>query len=185
MGTYHRDFGKSDSALHRFGYWSDTDPSATYGTGDTGVQPGQAWIQHESGDPDTLLHVWIRNNANTAWVELPVKDHTHYGDDILVEETEETGTSYTLALTDAGTMVKLTNASSIVLTVPLDAAVAFPTGTQILIQQGGAGQVTIQGDSGVAVNTASGNDITDAQYSVAALVKEATDTWVLYGDLTS
>ena len=39
----------------------------------------------------------------------------------------QTGTTYTLALTDVAKVVSLTNAASITLTIPTDATVAFPT----------------------------------------------------------
>lgn len=55
----------------------------------------------------------------------------------------QTGTSYTLALTDAAKMVTLTNAAAITLNINTDANVNFAIGTQILLYQGGAGQVTI------------------------------------------
>jgi hypothetical protein len=97
----------------------------------------------------------------------------------------QTGTSYTLALTDVAKVVTLTNAAAITLTVPTNASVAFPVGSQILLYQGGAGQVTITPDSGVDVRSSGSKlKITD-QYSVAGLLKLATDEWVAFGNLTS
>jgi hypothetical protein len=96
----------------------------------------------------------------------------------------QTGTSYTLALSDVAKVVSLTNAAAITLTVPTDASVAFPVGTQILLYQGGAGQVTIAGDSGVDVRNQSGLKIA-GQYGVAGLLKLATDEWVAFGNLTA
>ena len=97
----------------------------------------------------------------------------------------QTGTSYTLALTDVAKVVTLSNAAAITLTVPTNASVAFPVGTQILLYQGGAGQVTITPDSGVDVRSSGSKlKITD-QYSVAGLLKLATDEWVAFGNLTS
>ena len=97
----------------------------------------------------------------------------------------QTGTTYTLALTDVAKVVTLSNAAAITLTVPTNASVAFPVGTQILLYQGGAGQVTITPDSGVDVRSSGSKlKITD-QYSVAGLLKLATDEWVAFGNLTS
>ena len=48
----------------------------------------------------------------------------------------QTGTTYTLALTDSGGRVSLTNASAITLTVPASGTVAFPAETEIYIRQG-------------------------------------------------
>lgn len=93
----------------------------------------------------------------------------------------QVGTTYTLVLTDNGRLVTLDNASAITLTVPLNSSVAFPTGAIINIQQIGAGAVTVAGASGVTVNgTGTG---TRAQWSSASIVKTATDTWTLIGDI--
>ena len=52
----------------------------------------------------------------------------------------QTGTTYTLALTDNGRLVTLSNASAITVTVPTNASVAFSTGAIVNLQQIGAGQ---------------------------------------------
>jgi hypothetical protein len=67
------------------------------------------------------------------------------------------------------------------LTVPTNASVAFATGTQINILQTGASQVTV-GGAGVTVNATPGLKLR-AQWSSATLIKRATDTWALVGDL--
>jgi hypothetical protein len=95
----------------------------------------------------------------------------------------QTGTTYTLALTDNGRLVTLSNASAITLTVPTNASVAFATGAVVNIQQIGAGQVTVSGASGVTV-TGTGTKLR-TQYSAAALVKTGTDSWTLIGDLSA
>jgi len=93
----------------------------------------------------------------------------------------QTGTAYTLVLTDKNKLVTLSNASAITLTVPTNASVAFPTGSQINIQTIGAGAVSVVGDTGVTVN-GTGTGLR-AQWSAATLVKSATNTWTLIGDL--
>jgi hypothetical protein len=93
----------------------------------------------------------------------------------------QTGTTYTLVLTDNGRLVTLNNAAAITLTVPLNATVAFATGAIINLQQIGAGQVTVAGAAGVTLNGTGTK--TRAQWSAASLVKTATDTWTLIGDL--
>jgi hypothetical protein len=93
----------------------------------------------------------------------------------------QTGTTYTLVLTDNGRLVTLNNAAAITLTVPLNATVAFATGAIINLQQIGAGQVTVAGAAGVTLNGTGTK--TRAQWSAASLVKTATDTWTLIGDI--
>ena len=93
----------------------------------------------------------------------------------------QTGTTYTLALTDVAKVVSLTNASAITLTIPTNATVAFPTGTQILLYQGGAGQVTV-GGAGVTIRSQGTKLKLFGQYAVAGLLKVGTDEWVLFGN---
>ena len=95
----------------------------------------------------------------------------------------QTGTTYTLVITDNGRLVTLSNAAAITLTVPLNATVAFATGAVINIQQIGAGQVTVAGAAGVTV-TGTGTKLR-TQYSAAALVKTGTDSWTMIGDLSA
>lgn len=95
----------------------------------------------------------------------------------------QTGTTYTLVLTDNGRLVTLSNAAAITLTVPTNASVAFATGAVINIQQIGAGQVTVAGAAGVTLNGTGTK--TRAQWSAASLIKTATDTWTLIGDITT
>ena len=92
--------------------------------------------------------------------------------------------SYTTVLADAGKLIEMNNASANNLTVPLNATVAYPVGTQINILQTGAGQTTIVATSGVTINNAAGLKLR-AQWSSATLIKRATDTWVLVGDISA
>lgn len=69
--------------------------------------------------------------------------------------------------------------------IPTNAGTAFPIGTKITIIQEGAGQVTIVPTGGVTLNSEGGKTKTTAQYSVAHIVKTATDTWYAYGDITT
>lgn len=98
----------------------------------------------------------------------------------------QTGTTYTLVLTDNGRLVTLSNASAITVTVPLNSSVAYATGAIINIQQIGAGQVTIQGASGVTITSTGATataPVTRAQYSAASIIKTGTDSWTVIGDI--
>jgi hypothetical protein len=96
----------------------------------------------------------------------------------------QTGTTYTLVSADRGKLVSLSNASPITLTIPTNATTAFPTGTRIDIIQTGAGQVTV-GGAGVTINSKDSNKKLSEQGSAASLIKFATDTWWLVGDLSA
>ena len=99
--------------------------------------------------------------------------------DKLVSFIYKTG-SATLSLTDADKIVEVSGAATI--TVPTDAAAAFPVGTTINITQTGTGTVTVVGDSGVTVNSTPSNTLRD-QWSSAVLIKRAANTWLLSGDM--
>ena len=94
----------------------------------------------------------------------------------------QTGTTYTLALTDSGKFVTLSNASAITATIPPNSSVAFPIGTQVNLMQLGAGQVTVAAGVGVTLRSAGSLVKTSAQYAVATALKIASDEWVLLGN---
>lgn len=95
-----------------------------------------------------------------------------------VVENTQTGTTYTLVLTDAGKVVRCTNASAVTLTVPLNSSVAFATGTIINVYSGGAGGVTIAPTGGVTIRN---NSTGVSQYGEVSLRKDGTDEWVRVG----
>lgn len=89
----------------------------------------------------------------------------------------------TLALTHAGKLLYVNSTSARTITVPTNASVAFPTGTEIEIVRWNTGTVTIAAASGVSlVSTESARTIS-ARYGVVAMKKMATDTWLLTGAL--
>jgi len=117
---------------------------------------------------------WIVFNG-TAWQKVE-------GGSAELALNAQTGTSYQLALSDAGKLVTLTNAAAITLTVPTNAVSAFAIGTEIDIAQFGAGQVTVS--SAATIRATPGTKLR-AQYSAGSLIKVAADEWLLVGDLTS
>jgi hypothetical protein len=106
---------------------------------------------------------------------------TSFGLNALIDINAQTGTTYTLVLSDAGKMVQCTNASAITLTVPLASSVAFKKGTVVYIAQGGAGQITVSPTVGVTLKKASTTKAR-AQESVLAIHYLGSDTWRLFGD---
>jgi Major tropism determinant N-terminal domain len=93
--------------------------------------------------------------------------------------------SYTLtATTERDSLIEVASASGTTITIPTNSAVAYPVGTSIDILQTSTGQVTIAGDTGVTVNATPGLKLR-TQWSSATLFKRATNTWVVFGDLTA
>ena len=96
----------------------------------------------------------------------------------------QTGTNYTMILSDTAKMIEMNNASANTLTIPLNSSVAFPVGSNIIITQTGAGQTTLTATAGVTLNGTPGLKLR-TQWSSATLIKRATDTWLAIGDLSA
>jgi hypothetical protein len=134
---------------------------------------GTTAVSHSSGA--TVKHVLTSDDLNAF--EAGLNETLPFN--------AQVGTTYTIALTDAGDVVTLTNASAITVTVPTNASVAFPIGTQITLAQMGAGKVTVAGAAGVTVYSTDSHLSLRAQYSSGTLIKTATNTWLLIGDLAA
>jgi len=98
--------------------------------------------------------------------------------------TNTRATGYTLALTDDGNIIEVNSASSVTITVPTFASVAFVAGSKITIIRINTGAVVIAGDTGVTVNATPGLNLR-AQWSVATLICRGSNSWILTGDISS
>ena len=101
----------------------------------------------------------------------------------------KTGTTYTFVLDDANNeLITASNASAQTYSIPTNASVAYPIGSQINIIAIGAGQVTVNAVTS-GTTTVLSNGATAAspklrvQYSSATMVKVGTDTWYVIGDI--
>jgi len=98
--------------------------------------------------------------------------------------TNAQSANYTLVLADRNKIVEMNVSTANTLTVPAHSAVSFAVGTHITVIQTGAGQTTVTAGAGVTINATPGLKMR-AQWSGATLIKRATDTWVLIGDLSA
>lgn len=175
-----------------------TAPTASLGTNTTQVAT-TAFVQNEldsfvtlpdqSGNNGRFL---TSNGIDASWKVIQISDVDTLSTVIFTDlpslyspknlSTTVSSTSYTLTLTNAAGLVEMSNGGT--LTIPTNASVALPVGTQIVILQTGASQVTLAGASGVTVNGTPGLKLR-AQWSSATLIKRATDTWVALGDLAA
>lgn len=96
--------------------------------------------------------------------------------------------SYTAVLANNSQVVTMNNASANTFSIPTNASVAFPIGTQINVLQIGAGQTTIQAVTS-GTTTIQSTGATAAQpklrvrYSAATCLKAGTDLWYVFGDI--
>ena len=166
--------------------WFESNTSPVVGFGFKGATSGVTTVQASSvasgtltlpAATDTLVGKATTDTLTNKTLTSPTINDAKQNLSI----NAQTGTTYTFVLSDNGKLVTLDNASAITVTVPLNSSVAYATGAIINIQQVGAGQVTVVGDSGVTVNGTGTK--TRAQWSAASLVKTATNTWTLIGDI--
>jgi hypothetical protein len=87
-------------------------------------------------------------------------------------------TAYTLALSDAQSLLSATTGMTI--TVP---SLAWPTGAQILLLRNTSGTVAITAGAGVTINAPGNADELANQYSVGSLIYLGANSFVLSGDI--
>ncbi len=95
----------------------------------------------------------------------------------------------TFAITDANTINVLTGSTNRVWTIPPNSSVAFIIGTVIICQNSGTGNLTITAGTGVIIDsifhaaaaTVQSDRVVDG--GTAVLIKTASDTWALSGDI--
>lgn len=96
----------------------------------------------------------------------------------------QTGTAYTLTLSDAQREVlSFTNASPVLVTVPNDATVALPANLILPVYAGGAGLVTFAATAPATIESADGLLSLRTLGSAGMLWKRGANDWVLSGDL--
>lgn len=146
---------------------------ATNGTGDLILTTNQGTANQG------IIRIYDGNNGN---IEITPSGRGA----VVVNITIETkSVAYSLMLDDNCKLIEMNTAGAVNLTIPTNASQAFPTGAQILIAQYGAGQVTVVPDTGVTLRSSGGKTKLSAQYSIATLIKRASDEWYLAGDITT
>ena len=97
--------------------------------------------------------------------------------------------SYTAVLANNSQVVTMNVSSGNTFSIPTNASVAFPIGTQINVLQIGTGQTTIQAvTSGTTSILSTGATAAQpklrARYSAATCLKAGTDLWYVFGDIS-
>jgi hypothetical protein len=149
-------------------------------TADSTLTNGIKWSATAAGDVTLTGTQTLTNKTLTSPVLNDPK--------LNLSINANTATTYTFVLTDNGKLVTSSNASAQTLSIPTNASVAFPIGTQINVIQIGAGQVTVNavtsGTTTVLSNAATAaTPKTRNQYAALTAIKVATDTWYVIGDI--
>jgi hypothetical protein len=126
-------------------------------------------------DPTADRTIYLPDSSGT----LDLKD---------ISFNSQSGTTYTFVLSDSGKMIKASNASAQTYSIPTNASVAFPIGTQIHLIQTGSAQITVQAvTSGtttiLSTATTQNTPKTRVQYASVTCIKSDTDEWYVIGDI--
>lgn len=193
--------------------WAKTETKPTYTAAETGSVPvtrkvagkaldadvtlapgdvGAAAAVHEhaeylTAETDPTVSAWAKASEKPAYTADEVGAVTLADGKAAAEQTSAavvavTG-SYTLALSDAGRLVEVSSAGAATVTVPADATVNFPVGTEIEIMQEGAGEVTIAAAGGVTLRSPGDKFVISEQYAAAVLKKRGPNDWRTWGAL--
>lgn len=91
--------------------------------------------------------------------------------------------SYTAVLSDSlNTLIRITNASANICTIPPNSAVPFPIGSVLLLRQGGLGQTGFAAGAGVTLLNGSSNNCR-TQYALIGAIQEDLNVWSVCGDM--
>ena len=166
---------------------------------------GHLHLKHQNADATATgqsTALWANNDGDLKWkndndykttlkTSLNTADRVYTFPDVsgvvALQEIvfDKKATSYTLVLGDAYELIEMEVSTANTLTIPTNASVPFPLGTQILVSQLGTGQTTITPAVGVTIRSSGGKTKTAAQYSMCTLIKRGTNEWYLAGDITT
>jgi hypothetical protein len=97
---------------------------------------------------------------------------------------EQDGSPYTIALSDAGGMVRCNSVAATVYNIPLVSVVPFPVGTTIVFRNAGVGVVTLTPVGNTLLKAGTAAPVTSialAQGALCTAVMEITNSWVVSG----
>ena len=100
-----------------------------------------------------------------------------------VNSIATTSNAYTPVLTDAGKTIEMTSSASMSFTIPTSGTVAYAVGTLMNVVHVGPGALSFAAAGGVTLNSAGALVSSANQYSMFTLYKQATNVWILSGNL--
>jgi hypothetical protein len=172
--------GNGSTAWNSLGYINN-DGDITGVTAGTGLSGGGT-----SGTVTVSIDTSVTADLTTAQT---LTNKTLTDPKINLAFNADSGSGYTAVLSDNGKVVTMSNGSGNTFSIPTNASVAFPIGTQINVLQIGAGQTTIQAVTS-GTTTIQSTGATPAapklrvRYSAATCLKAGTDLWYVFGDIS-
>lgn len=179
--------------------WAETDadsdafiqnkPAIPSAPGDVGAAAASHAAQHGPGgsDPVTPVAHASRHASGGADPVSPdgIGAASLSGGKVAASQAsaavETYAASRTLALSDAGKLLLMNFSEAGSVTIPLNASVSFPAGTEIELCQYGAGGVSVLAASGVTLLSLGGASALTDRYACAALKMLAENVWLLAG----
>ena len=144
------------------------------------------WVS-ETGDV-TISDAGVTSISSGVIVDADISSSAAIDRGKIADSTIDTKTTnYTLVLADKNKFIEMNVASSAnTVSVPTDASVNFPIGSQIHITQYGTGKTEVVAVTPATTSIrATPGRFLRAQYSSATLIKRAANEWYLIGDLSS
>ncbi len=135
----------------------------------------------QSGSGSNIT-IWLSNGSSYGPFSLPTATP-------LVTVKEIMDGTYTLLLEDRGRYLRCTNDDTdggCQVTIPTDAELDIPIGTEYYFEQAASQQVTFDGGTDITLNVESGFAAeTRAQFTWAMIKKVAADEWIIGGALAT
>ena len=147
------------------------------GTASVGIS--NKWSPQDHVHPTDNSRAPLASPTFTGTVNAPTVSATTLYGNLLPGITTQTS-SFTLAASDAGTIIRCNSSSTIYVTIPVDFA---SPGTQIILVGIGAGIVQIIANAGVTLLSVENKVSLSNQKSVASLICIANNEWLFAGDI--
>jgi len=93
----------------------------------------------------------------------------------------DSSTSRSASLTDAGSYIRFSNAASVEMTVPAQASVPWGADTEIHVRRANSGNLTLTPAAGVILNAPSGGTLVLTENMTATLKRVASNEWDIIG----
>lgn len=155
---------------HAIHNWEFADSAARLAATPDALDVGKCCKQSDTG----VFYI-LASHSPLLWIQLG-----QYAENFILPISAKAA-HFTLALADLSTYIRVSGGSSITVTVPANADVPFPVGSNIQLIQSSSGAIIFSPAGGVTINSAYGLK-TKSGFSAVSLVKVDTDVWDLIGD---